>query len=99
MSFFIVYVFGRFAYYIDFSKNSIIVLIFYLLILFLSLIFNEIIEINCCGLEKNTKRNIRYRAEIEDLLTRKDFFGERNLGIDEISESEISQIELQSEGM
>ena len=95
--FFIVYVVGRFAYYIDFSKESIIVLIFYLLILFLSLIFNEIIEIKFCGLEKNTKKNIRYRSEIEDLLTENYFSEVKNLGIDEISENECEQIELQSE--
>ena len=33
--------------------------------IFIFLIYNEIIEINCCGLEKNTKRNIRKRAQID----------------------------------
>ena len=36
----------------------------------MSLIFNEIIEINCFGFEKNTKKNIAKRARMEsnDLL-------------------------------
>ena len=64
---FIIFVFGQLAYYVDFSKNSIL---FLLLILFMSLIFNEIIEINCFGLAKNTKKNImkRARMDTEDLL-------------------------------
>ena len=65
---FIIYVFGQLAYYIDFSVNSIIFLVYILFILFLSLIFNEIIEINFCGLSDNTKRNIILRAEKEILM-------------------------------
>ena len=45
--------------------NSIIIIIEFVCILFILLIFNEIIEINCCGLQKNTKKNIIKRAEIE----------------------------------
>ena len=45
--------------------NSIIIIIELICILFILLIFNEIIEINCCGLQKNTKKNIIKRAEIE----------------------------------
>ena len=55
---FIIFVFGQLAYYIDFSKISILFMVCLLLILFMSLIFNEIIEINCFGFEKNTKKNI-----------------------------------------
>ena len=33
--------------------------------IFIFAIYIEIIEINCCGLEKNTKRNIRKRAQID----------------------------------
>ena len=67
---FIIFVFGQLAYYVDFSKNSILFMVFLLLILFMSLIFNEIIEINCFGLAKNTKKNIikRARMDTEDLL-------------------------------
>ena len=62
---FIIYVLGQFAYYIDFSQKAIIVLCCLILILFFSLIFNEIIEINFFGLSFNTKRNIILRAESE----------------------------------
>ena len=67
---FIIYVFGQFAYYVDFSKISIVIIVCLLLILFMLLIFNEIIEINCFGFEKNTKKNIAKRARMEsnDLL-------------------------------
>ena len=69
---FIIFVFGQLAYYIDFSKNSIIVIICLIFILFFSLIFNEIIEINICGLSDNTKKNIMIRAESEDFYIKKD---------------------------
>ena len=48
----------------------IVVIICLLLILFLSLIFNEIFEINVCGLSDNTKRNISKRAiaDEEDII-------------------------------
>ena len=64
---FIIFIFGQLAYYVNFSSGtSVIVLIFLLLILFISLIFNEIIEINFWGLSDNTKKNIRKRAESEE---------------------------------
>ena len=53
---FIMYVFGKFAYYLDFSTNSIVKIICFLFILFMSLIFCEIIELNCFGLSENTKK-------------------------------------------
>ena len=63
---FIIFVFGQLAYYKDFIiPNSIIVIICLIFILFLSLIFNEIIEVNFRGLSKNTKRNIILRSENE----------------------------------
>ena len=55
------------AYYTDFSTNSIIFIICLIFILFISLIFNEIIEIKCFGLEENTRNNIAKRAKIEEL--------------------------------
>ena len=63
---FIIYVFGKLAYYLDFSRNSIMIIIVQLFILILLLIFNEIIEINCFGLSKYTKKNIISRAEKEE---------------------------------
>ena len=65
---FIIFVFGQLAYYIDFSGNSIIVLLCLIFILFMALIFNEIIELNFCGLSDNTKRKISERAEIDSDL-------------------------------
>jgi len=63
---FIIFVFGQLAYYIDFSINSLIVFFCLLVILFMSLIFNEIIEINFWGLSDNTRRNIIKRGENEE---------------------------------
>ena len=37
-----------------------------IIFIFLFLVFNEIIEINCFGLQKNTKRNIKKRAIMEN---------------------------------
>ena len=70
---FIIYVFGQLGYYMDFSSHSIIVIICLIFILFFSLIFNEIIEINFWGLSDNTKRKIIYRAESDNLTMEKTF--------------------------
>ena len=59
---FIIFVFGQIAYYINFSGIFPLVIVLLIIILFLSLIFNEIIEINLFGLSYNTKRNIMIRA-------------------------------------
>ena len=64
---FIIFVFGQFAYYIKFDAYSILIIICIIIILFLALIFNEIIEINLCGISYNTKKNIAIRAEKEGL--------------------------------
>ena len=43
--------------------------IMYALLIFVMLVFLEIIEINCCGLQKNTERSISLRAgQIETIL-------------------------------
>ena len=65
---FIIFVFGQLAYYVNFSGYSIFVIVCLVIILFLSLIFNEIIEINVLGLSYNTKKNISARAGDEDEL-------------------------------
>ena len=66
---FIIFVFGQFANYINLSeKYSILIIICLLFMLFFSLIFNEIIEINFWGLSFNTRRKIieRAKSEIEE---------------------------------
>ena len=93
---FILYVFGQLANYMDFSTNSIILIIGLIFILFMSLVFNEIIEINICGLSENTKKNIVYRAEIDNLII------EKNLTInsfDEDNEKRDIEIELQNNNL
>ena len=47
--------------------QSIIILILFIIEFLMCLIFLEIIELNCCGLSRNIKKNIKKRA-IEDLL-------------------------------
>jgi hypothetical protein len=42
-------------------------IIIFFIILFMILVFNEIIELNCYGFQKNTKKNITIRAELETL--------------------------------
>ena len=72
---FIIFVFGQLAYYVDFSGTSIIVICCLIFILFLSLIFNEIIEINVSGLSFNTKNNIILIAKketVEEMIMTKD---------------------------
>ena len=65
---FILFVFGQLAYYTSFKEPifiSTLVIICLIFILFLSLIFSEIIELNFCGLSYNTKNNIAKRAQSE----------------------------------
>ena len=62
---FIMFIFGQIAYYAQGTEYLIIVIICLIIMLFFSLVFNEIIELNFCGLSRNTKRNINYRAESE----------------------------------
>ena len=62
-----------------------------ILILILSLIFNEIIEINFWGLSKNLKRNIIKRAESESLnIFESDI-------VDENSENDGALIEMKND--
>ena len=63
----ILFVIGK--VYSSFDLNiwrRITTIIIAIIFVFIFLIYNEIIEINCCGLEKNTKRNIRIRARLEN---------------------------------
>ena len=56
------------AYYVDFEVIDIAIIICLIIILFISLIFNEIIEINLFGLSYNTNMK---RAE-DDTLAKND---------------------------
>ena len=89
---FIIYVFGQIALYMDFSINSIAVIICTIFILFISLIFNEIIEFNFCGLSDNTKKNIMLRLNSEDSDLQKNFtIGSNNDILIELSEDKDSE--------
>ena len=74
MHIFIIFIFGQLALYINFEGIYTLIIFFLLFIIFLSLIFNEIIEINFCGLSYNTRKNIARRAEYEQFenINRKD---------------------------
>ena len=55
-------------YIVNYGKKeikTIIMIVGFIFIFFMALIFNETIEINCCGMEKNTKKNISLRAKLE----------------------------------
>ena len=86
---FIAFVFGHIAYYVDFSEESTIVICGLIIILFLSLIFNEIIELNFLGLSYNTKRNIMLRAEKEkkhnDIMSDSDTLVDLSLSLNDNS--------------
>ena len=90
---FIVFVFGQLAYYYDLTKISTISIICLIIILFFSLIFNEIIELHFFGLSHYTKKNIINRAESEvyDSL-----FVVKNEECDINSENDGIEIELEN---
>ena len=89
---FIIFVFGQLAYYLDFSAVSIILIICFIFILFVTLVFNEIIEINFWGLSYNTKRNIIKRAEDEQ--ARLNRFNSMSTN-DDNDDTRVSLIELE----
>jgi len=96
---FIIFVFGQLAYYVDISKiSTIFIIVCLLLILFMLLIFNEIIEINCFGFEKNTKKNIAKRARMEsnDLLVLDNKLIKDKEEVD-LEENELDEKELDEE--
>jgi len=57
-------------------------------LLFLNLVFIEIIELNFCGCGKNTKRNIQLRAQLDALEAEKKIYGDYK---DELDNSLISE--------
>ena len=79
---FIIFVFGQLAYYFfNLNEYLVIVIICLILMLFFTLVFNEIIEINLWGLSLNTKRNIINRAQSdgdETFIVKSETFGENN---------------------
>ena len=65
---FIISVFSQLiVYFDDFSVNHVAIIICLIFILFMSLVYNEIIEINFFKLSENTKRNIMKRALMENM--------------------------------
>ena len=89
---FIILVFGQLAYYVNFKGYSILIINGLIFILFLSLIFNEIIEINFWGLSYNTKRNITKRAEDEQVRLNR--FNSMSTN-DDNDDTRVSLIELE----
>ena len=94
----IIIIIGQLGYHIiDFLNNTItlkyekiIIIIGHCLILLITLIFNEIIEINCCGLEKNTKRNIILRSK-KDIINIHDEENESSQDSDENDPNNIEE--------
>ena len=98
---FIVFVFGQFGYiFINITKKGggilAVIIISLILILFFSLVFNEIIELRFLGLAYNTKRNITERGEIEvgdTLLLNNNDADERSSSAIEMSDKASNSIE------
>ena len=89
---FIVFVFGQLAYYYNLTEISIVSIICLILILFFSLIFNEIIELNFCGLSQNTRKNIIIRGDTEVVGSLLVKGGEENYD----TQKETKEIELEN---
>jgi hypothetical protein len=70
--------------------NLIIIIICCAIIFFFSLIFNEIIEINCFGLSDNTRRNIMKREKKDDLI----IFREPSADINENDRNSMISLEM-----
>ena len=88
---FIVFIFGQLAYYLkDIKISFVVVIICLIIILFFSLVFNEIIEHDFCGLSRNTRRNMAHRAKNE--FDESEIMKNQSLQAnDEISENSIDE--------
>ena len=72
------------------EENDIILLIFFIIEFLFYLIFLEIIELNCCGLNKNTRKNIGIRAisKVETENERDSFYDLKDIQTDENDNNE-----------
>ena len=75
--------------------NLIIMIICYIIIFFFSLVFNEIIEINCFGLSYNTRRYIIKREKKEDLT----MLGGPSLDLNEGGGGSVIHLEMNDIGL
>ena len=96
---FIMFIFGQIVYdasHIDEPFYVIIIIIFLIIILFFSLVFNEIIELNFCGLSRNTKRNMANRAKDEimesNFIKKQALQGEDDIKLIEDNSKELNPI-------
>ena len=94
---FIMFIFGQIAYFTNQKNVSLVsVIIAPVIILFFSLVFNEIIELNFCGLSRNTKRNMASRAKDEiiesNLLKKQEFEGDDEIKVLEDNAKELNPI-------
>ena len=74
----------------DTPKKAIIMIICYIIIIFFSLVFNEILEINCFKLSENTRRNIMEREKSEDLT----MLREPSIDINEDNRNSMIHLEM-----
>ena len=94
---FIMFIFGQIAYYTNQENVSLVsVIISPIIILFFSLVFNEIIELNFCGLSRNTKRNMASRAKDEimesNFIKKQALQGEDDIKLIEDNSKELNPI-------
>ena len=93
---FIMFIFGQIAYYAQGTEYLIIVIICLIIMLFFSLVFNEIIELNFCGLSRNTKRNMASRAKDEimesNFIKKQALQGEDDIKLIEDNSKELNPI-------
>ena len=83
---------------VKFDNDSIIIIIGLIFIFLMTLVFNEIIELNCFGLEKNTKKNINIRVAIEEDKLRDEEKSEDRVSIDNylVNLDDKNELELSS---
>ena len=83
---------------VKFDNDSIIIIIGLIFIFLMTLVFNEIIELNCFGLEKNTKKNINIRVAIEEDKLKDEEKSEDRVSIDNylVNLDDKNELELSS---
>ena len=89
---FIILIFSEGNFYRLSSWRLYLNLLIYAFMLFIILIFNEIIELNCCGLQLYTKKNIIERSNSEYIIQTDDFDDLADENIDDNDDNNENQI-------
>ena len=94
----IIFIFYQLSIEHDQRWRMLVDIIIFIIILFMLLIFNEVIELNFYGLQKDTKNNIRKRAQSEILEDNKEQLNTKSKNNDDFNDEYDESKEIEIDG-